>query len=378
LRLRISLVRLPLLSAFSNSVGTTSARTALILQLEHDGVEAFSECATDEALSSTKEDNSEALRVIRETTSRILRPEPPSPREFREASLRGEGVERRGHPMASAAVEMLLWDYAAKRRGVPLDELLGESRGQAEAGIALGLAGGGGGSRDETLSWIEAAVARGYKRVKVKIERESALERLEVIRGAFPRIPLSADANGCFDLQRDETLLRKIDGFELRYLEQPLMYEGHGNEDLLGHSRLAKEISTPVCLDESITTVERAEEALDVGAASVINIKPGRVGGIANAVEIGRLARSRGAHVWVGGMLETGVGRAFNVAIASQTWVDLPGDTSPNDRYFARDIVENPFEMKDGSVYPNGRPGIGIVIDERTMAEVTQRTWTVF
>jgi len=362
LSFRVSLVKMPLLSAFSNRSGTVLARSALILQLTHDGAEAYSECVTDEAVSSTGEDNVTAVRAIKGALGEWLRGEPPSPEDFIAAS---RGVK--GHRMAKAAIEMLLWDYVAKVKGLPIDRLLGQSRGYAEAGIALGLGGG-----VETRSMIEGALKRGYKRIKVKVDRK-AFERLKRVREAFPEIPLSADANGCFELRRDLAALKRLDRFELQYLEQPL-----GHADLLGHSRLAKEISTPICLDESVTTIEGAKEALRLKAARVINVKPGRVGGLSVAIEIARIARNGGAHVWVGGMLETGVGRAFNVALASQKRVDYPGDTSPNDRYFQRDLVKNPFAMEDGQVKPNPGSGIGVDLDRDFLASVTRRTWKIF
>jgi O-succinylbenzoate synthase len=270
--------------------------------------------------------------------------------------------------MAKAAVEMLLWDYRAKVDGAPLDETLGGSRGYADAGVAIGL-----GSEGEVRGRVNAALERGYKRVKVKIDRRGAYGTLGAIRDAFPDIPLSADANACFELPRDMAVLKRIDRFGLQYLEQPLGYE-----DLAGHSALAKEMSTPICLDESVTTLERASKALEIGAASVINVKPGRVGGLTVAMEIARLARAGGAHVWVGGMLETGVGRAFNVALASQREVDYPGDTSPNDRYFERDLAKNPFRMRGGKVRPNRGKGIGVELDQDFLASVTLRSWKVF
>jgi O-succinylbenzoate synthase len=364
LSFRVSLVKMPLLSAFSNSSGTRLARNALILQLSRGGTEALAECVTDEAPSSTREDNGTALRAIKDLLGGWLRAEPlPRPGEFLESA---EAV--RGHEMAKAAVEMLLWDYSAKVGGLALDKALGGSRGYAEAGIALGL-----GREGEVRSWIEGALERGYKRIKVKVDREGAFEALESIRDAFPEVPLSADGNGCFELRRDLATLRRLDRFELQYLEQPLGYD-----DLLDHSRLAKEISTPICLDESVTTPERTEEILDMGAAEVINIKPGRVGGLTVAMEIARIARGMGAHVWVGGMLETGVGRAFNVALASQGEIDFPGDTSPNDRYFERDLVKNPFVIRDGTVRPNHGPGIGVELDRELLARVTVKSWQIF
>lgn len=361
--LRVSLARMPLTRSFSNSRGTLVARNALILELRHAGVEAFSECVTDEAPSCTGEDNSTALLEIRGRLGQAVRGEPPEPAKF----LRAFGEVEKSQ-MARAAVEMLLWDYEAKRRSAPLDRVLGESRGLAEAGVAIGL-----GSEDEVKSQVGAALERGYGRVKVKIERKEAYKILAGIRDSFPEVPLSADANGCFVLPKDISALKRLDRFGLEYLEQPL-----GFDDLRGHAELARELSTPICLDESVTSERRAEEALDLEAAKVINVKPGRVGGIATALKITKMARARGAHVWVGGMLETGVGRAFNVALASQRLVDYPGDTSPNDRYFERDIVKNPFTMKGGKVCANAGPGIGIELDRDFLTKVTVKSWKVF
>ncbi len=360
---RVSLVRIPLLSVFSSSRGSVAARSALILQLSQDGVEAFSECVTEKEVSSTGEDNASALRLIRKVLGGKIRGHPPSPTVFLQVAKRV-----RGNPMAKAAVEMLLWDYEAKAAGRPLDEVLGDSRGYADAGIALGLVPVG-----ELITRIDEALGRGYRRIKVKIDRKSALERLGQIRDSFPEIRLSADANGCFTLRRDIATLKRIDKFDLQYLEQPLAPPG-----LFGHSKLAEKVSTPICLDESVTTLESAEEAIGLGAARVINIKPGRVGGLHVAMDITRIAREAGVNVWVGGMLETGVGRAFNVALASQRQVDLPGDTSPNDRYFERDIVKNPFAMRDGRVKPNQGPGIGVKMDGEFLRTVTVGSWKVF
>jgi len=362
LGLRVDLVRIPRLQTFSDSVGKRLARNALVLRLSHGGIEALSECVTDQGRSPTGEDNETAVKQIRDF-AKELRGEPPAPGEFIDAVR-----EVRGHPMAKAAVEMLVWDYKAKAEAMPLDRLLGESKGYAEAGIALGLA-----SKDEVRLGIEEALRRGYRRIKVKIDKETAFDRLRAIRDSFPDIPLSADGNGCFKLPADLTELKRIDRMELQYLEQPL-----GIDDISDSSVLARQISTPICLDESVTTKERTEKILETKAAQVINIKPGRVGGLAVAEEIVRLARVEEAHVWVGGMLETGVGRAFNVALASQRLVDYPGDTSPNDRYFEKDLVKNPFSMRDGLVRPNRGAGIGVELDGGFLAKATQKSWEIF
>ncbi|MDG6914629.1 MAG: o-succinylbenzoate synthase [Nitrososphaerota archaeon] len=359
MHLRVRHVKTPLRSPFSNSAGSTVARSALILELEHGGVTALSECVAGDTPSFTGEDNATALRDIRGFAGH-LRDGPTSPDEFLERTERVEGRQ-----MAKAAVEMVLWDYLAKRAGRPLDRALGRSRGYAETGIAIGLE-----DPSRMVSEAKEAVARGYKRVKVKVARKGGVEALRRLREALPEFPLSADANGCFSFPGDLPALKEIDRFGLVYLEQPL-----GFGDLEGHARLAKEVSTPICLDETVLTLEGAEDALRIGAAEVINVKPGRVGGLSVAMEIARMARGRRAHAWVGGMLETGVGRASNVALASQPEFDYPGDTSPNDRYFERDIVRNPFEMRAGRLAPGEGPGIGVVVDAPALEAFTVGTW---
>lgn len=360
MRLTARLVELPLLSPFTNSRETVSKREALILELSREGIEAYAECVSGSSVSSTGEDNQTALRAVREDLAPRIGEGLLDPLEFLEAVGRV-----RGNQMAKAAVEALLWDYRAKERGLPLDKALGHSRGRTETGVSLGKA-----PPKQLVETVGRALDEGYRRVKVKIDRGSATRTLKAIRDSYPKAPLSADANGCFELKRDLELLKGLDDYELQYLEQPL-----AARDIDGHSRLAEEVSTPICLDESVGGLDDAREALDEGAAQVINVKPGRLGGLSVALDVARLARDRKAHVWVGGMLETGVGRALNVALACQEEVDLPGDTSPNSRYFERDIVSNPFTMRSGRVLANKGAGLGIELDEALLAKATVKAW---
>jgi O-succinylbenzoate synthase len=356
-QLIMRLVEIPLLSPFTTSFGTEHTRTALTFEYIRDSIHAFSECVTSTAPLYSYEDNSTALHVIKRHLVDMIKDE-PFPADFVERSRR-----IKGHNMAKAALEMLLWDLKAKERGVPLHTLFGNSRGFAEVGISIGMA-----PINEMIPNVEAALQRGYKRIKVKIEKGREYEIISSIRNRFPGIPLSADANSCYRLSDSDTL-KRLDKFDLLYLEQPLQ-----EDDILDHSRLAKLIATPICLDESITSFERARQALETGAANVINIKPGRLGGLHESLRVIRLAREMGAHVWVGGMLETGIGRSFNVSLASNNLVDYPGDTSPNDKYFERDIVLNPFKMVNGEIKPNTGPGIGVEIDREFMEERTRKS----
>lgn len=358
---KISLVDLPFLAPFTTSFGTEAERKALILEFRSDGIRAFGECVTSEGPFYSYEDNQTSLHVIRDHLASILKKK-PTPDEFM-----AESEHIRGHNMAKAAVEMLLWDYHSKLAGRPLVRALGPSKGYADVGISLGID-----KPAVTIERVAQAIKRGYKRVKVKIDRGKEYEIVRSVRDSFPDIPLSADANSCYTL-KDLPALKRIDRFGLVYLEQPLEHD-----DLLDHASLAKELSTPICLDESISSVEKARHALDIGACQVINIKPGRLGGFTNSLQVAKLARKHGGHVWVGGMLETGIGRSFNVSFASLKLVDYPGDTSPNDKYFAKDIVKNPFAMEAGRIRPNAGPGIGVDLDEGFFDRSTVESWKIF
>ena len=347
-------MRLPLLSPFTTSFGTEVARSGLVLSLESVAANAYAECVAFDNPYYSYEDNQTALHIIRDHLVKMI-VDIPRPSEF---LSRADRIK--GHNMAKAAVEMLLWDYHSKKEQKPLHKMLGDSKGYADVGVSIGI--------DEPSRMVESvsqAMKRGYKRIKVKIEKGKEIDIVSSIRKAHPDVPLSADANSCYSIG-DVRLLARLDRYDLEYIEQPLEHD-----DLIDHAKLRRKISTPICLDESIASVDKARQAFEIGAADVINIKPGRVGGLTESLAIAELARRKGGHVWVGGMLETGIGRSFNIALASSKLIDLPGDTSPNDKYFARDIVKNPFTMRDGRIKPNSGPGIGVMIDESYLRRVT-------
>jgi O-succinylbenzoate synthase len=359
--LTVNRVKLPFLSPFTTSFGTESERDALILQLDAEGVTAYGECVTSTGPYYSYEDNETALHTIRDHLAEMAR-DHPTPKEFVRRSAR-----IRGHNMAKAAVEMMLWDFHSKLDGRPLYRAVGPSKGYADVGISIGMD-----KPSVTIDRVAKAVERGYRRVKVKIEKGKEYQIVKTVRDAFPEVPLSADANSCYTL-KDLPALKRLDRFGLVYLEQPLEHD-----DLVDHAKLAKELSTPICLDESISTVDRARQAFEIGACRVINIKPGRLGGFTPSLEVAKLTREQGGHVWVGGMLETGIGRAFNVSFASLKLIDYPGDTSPNDKYFARDVVTNPFTMSEGRIRPNRGPGLGVEVDAGFLASSTVKSWKLF
>lgn len=276
------------------------------------------------------------------------------------------------HPMARAAVEMAAWDLQAKLAGVPLWQAIGGSLRPVPTGIALGLEPDGARLNEQ----VAAALAEGYRRIKLKVEPGAGVERVRAVRERFPDAPLSVDANGAFGAGDDASgrasyraQLRALDELGLLMIEQPL-----AADDLLAHARLQAELVTPICLDESIGSHAQARQALELGSGRVINVKPGRVGGIGEARRIHDLCAARGVPVWCGGMLESGVGRAHNVALATLPGFTLPGDLSPSRRYWARDLVEPEWTMTDGLVTPPAGPGIGVEVDrERIEASATRR-----
>ena len=346
MELRLYNIRIPFLYPFTTSFGTESARDALILELIDGDITAYSECVTSTNPDYGYEDNQTSIHLIRDVFSPMMK-DLPTPQEF---NSRGRKIK--GDNMARGALEMLLWDYHSKVSGKPLDKFMGGSKDHIEVGLSVGMD-----TIDKMAGRIEDALKMGYKRIKVKIEKGREKEILGGIRDRYPDIVLTADANSSYTM-KDMDLLLSIDQYELQYLEQPLNFD-----DLVYHSRLAREMSTPICLDESITSPEKAEKAMEIGACSVINIKPGRIGGLTDSLEVTRICREHGGHVWVGGILETGIGRSFNVAMACNGNVDYPGDTAPNSRYFKKDIVMNPFKMDRGHIKPNTKPGIGVEID---------------
>ena len=271
----------------------------------------------------------------------------------------------KGHPMAKAALELAVLDAELKRSGTSLASFLGAERRVVPAGVAVGVSG----SIDDLLENVGRYVEAGYRRVKLKIGPGWDVEPVRAVRDRFgPTLALQVDANGSYAVG-DARRLAELDRFDLLLIEQPL-----AEDDLLGAAELARQIRTPLCLDESITSAASTELALALGACSVVNIKPGRVGGILEARRIHDLCAARGVPVWCGGMLETGIGRAVNVALAALPGFTIPGDLSASDRYFAPDITE-PFVLEDGCLRVPTGPGIGVTVDiDRVEALTTART----
>jgi O-succinylbenzoate synthase len=339
-------IPLELREIFEISSGATRARRILLLKLESDGIEAWSECVAGEAPGYSYETTETAWHVL----TRWLLPGLVGT-EFDDARHLETVPWLRGHPMARATVEMAGWDLEAKRRNVSLKDLLGGGADAVPVGVSIGIQK----TDRELLDKIGEYTREGYRKIKIKIKPDRDVEMLHVVREHFPDAPIMADANSAYTLEADLERLAAMDDHDLMMIEQPLSHE-----DLLDHAALQKSISTPVCLDESIRSVGDARLAHHLGSGRIINIKPGRVGGLGSSLAIHDESRAAGWPVWCGGMLESGIGRAHNVALATLPGFTLPGDISNSKRYWAEDIVTPEFEMIDGMMPVPEGPGIGV------------------
>lgn len=357
-------IRLELKEPFRISSGEVRERRILLLEL-HDasGASVWSECVAGEAPNYSSETIDTAWIVITQFVApRVLGRTFAHPGEVHDVLER----DFRGHNMAKAAVEMGLWALAATMAGEPLARFAGGTRAEIATGISLGIQA----SPAALIDRARAALEAGYRKVKIKIEPGHDVEWIAAVRDALgPDAHLMADANNAYTLDDTDRLVA-LDGFGLMMIEQPLAYD-----DIVRHAELQKRLKTPICLDESITGLDKAQDMVTLGSGRIVNIKAGRVGGYTPSIAIHDFCQERGVPVWCGGMLESGVGRAYNVAIASLPNFTLPGDVSPSARYWARDIVSPEWTMQRGMVrVPLDRPGIGVDVDAERVASLTVRT----
>lgn len=333
--------RIDLVSPFRTSFGTQTFRDLLFVRVVDDEVEGWGECVA----MSEPGYSSEYVAGCRAVIERFLLPLIGKETSAEDFVLRAKEV--RGNFMAKAAVEAALLDRQLRITGQSLASYLGATNDRVASGVSVGIQS----SIDELIKVVGGYLADGYLRIKLKIEPGADIEQVRAVRTTFgDDLLLQVDANAAYSVG-DASHLAKLDEFDLLLIEQPLP-----EEDVVGHVELARKVRTPICLDESITSYEVARGALDIGACSIINIKPGRVGGFIESKRIHDLCFDRGVPVWCGGMLETGVGRAANLALAALPGFTLPGDTSASDRYFARDITE-PFVLDDGHLRVPTEPG---------------------
>ena len=349
-------VRLPLVRPFVTAAGPTSDRRSLLVRVLTGGVDGWGECAAlDEPLYSA-----EYLDGAHHVTRHHLVPRLLAAGEVASGDVARLLGPVQGHSMAKAALEMAVLDAELRAAGLSLASRLGATRSEVDCGVAVGIAP----SIDDLLGEVGGYLAQGYRRVKLKVHPGADLDQVAAVRERFGDVPLQVDANGSYSVGQWPRLAA-LDPFGLLLIEQPV-----APDDLLGAAEVARRIRTPVCLDESITSAAAAATAIAVGACSVVNVKAGRVGGLLEAVRVHDTCIAAGVPVWCGGMLETGLGRAANLALAALPGFTLPGDLSGSDRYFTRDLTE-PFVPHEGRLKVPTGPGLGVEPLPEALAELT-------
>jgi O-succinylbenzoate synthase len=340
-------VQLQLTAPFTTSFGTTLTRPCIIVAVHAEGETGLGECVAFDGPWYSYETTTTAWHIMADfLVPRLLEADISEPEDVWPLF-----APIRGHNMAKAALEMACWDLIARCRGESLSSLLGGTRERVPVGVSVGIQP----SSQALVETVGRFLADGYGRIKLKIAPGEDVEFVEAVRAAYPTAVVQVDANSAYT-PADVDTFRQMDHLDLLLIEQPL-----SPDDIVDHAALQRELTTPICLDESIHSPDDARHALDLGSCRIINIKPGRVGGHFQSREIHNLCLSRGAPVWCGGMLETNVGRAHNVALASLPGFELPGDISASARYYAQDIASPGFELNDDSTLtvPAG-PGIGV------------------
>jgi O-succinylbenzoate synthase len=358
-------IRLRLVHFFETSFGRTIERCIMLVRvIDADGAEGWGECTAGEGPFYSEEWIDSAWEVTRLFLAPMV-----LGREV-EAASEVFGLMRRvrGNRMAKAAIETACWDLEARRAGVPLWRHLDGVQSEIPCGVSIGIQD----SHAQLLEKIEKELADGYQRIKIKIKPGWDREVVEAVRARFPDVRLMVDANSAYTLE-DAAMLRALDEYDLMMIEQPLAYD-----DREDHAKLQKQIRTPVCLDESVRSAEDARKAIESGACRIVNVKLGRVGGHTEAARVEAICREAGMPVWCGGMLESGIGRAHNVAMATLRGFTLPGDVSASDRYWAEDIIEPPVTVTPaGTIKAPDGPGIGFEVKCDFIESLTVRVETL-
>ena len=345
-KLTLREIHLRLISPFQTSFGVTDLRRILLVETDVDGVAAWGESTAGEDPFYCYETVETAWHILRDYLWPMLRN-----KEIGSASEVWDLLAPvRGHHMAKAALEAAFWDAEAKQKNMPLAALLGGTRQEIPCGVSIGIQP----SIEELIAKVERALADGYQRIKIKIKPGLDIGPVRALRERFPQIRLMADANSAYRLE-DAPLLKQLDAFHLMMIEQPL-----GCDDIYAHAQLQRQLDTPICLDECIHTAEDARAAIELGACHIINIKLGRAGGHTSARRVHDLCQERSIPVWCGGMLESGIGRAHNIAMSSLGNFSLPGDVAASRRYWTEDIIEPEVEVsRRGTIRIPSAPGIG-------------------
>ncbi len=360
-------LKMPLVSHFETSFGRIYERECVLVKIESEGLVGWGECAADRDPGYSYETTGTVLHILNEFVLPLLVGQDVTDA----ADFQRRISPVRGHHLAKAGVEMALWDLLGKRDGKSLREMFGGVKEQVEVGVSIGL-------QDSTADLVKAVeqyVARGYRRVKIKIKPGRDVGEAQAVRKAFPGLQLQVDANSAYSLETAHAL-RPLDDLNLLLIEQPL-YE----DDIWDHRLLQKQMRAPLCLDESVISPRHARYAIEMEACRIINIKPGRVGGLSQGLEIHEMCRKIDMPVWCGGMLETNIGRASNLGISSLPGFSLPGDISASARYYQQDVTLETFTLNPNSTItvPTG-PGLGVTVDEARVkeyafGEVVIRNW---
>ena len=357
-------IHMPLVHFFETSFGRVYSRRILLVSVEADGVRGWGECVAGEDPYYSPEWTETAWPTIKHYLAPLLLQGELS--AGRDCAARFARV--RGHRMSKAALENAVWDAEARQKQMPLWKLLGGTRREIACGVSIGIQD----SPEQLLEKIETELAAGYRRIKIKVKPGWDLNVLEKIRSRWADIVLSVDANSAYTLDEVEHL-RKFDAFHLLMIEQPLW-----NDEIYLHARLQKAIQTAICLDESIVNARDADFAVEIGACRILNIKVGRVGGFSEAKKIHDVALRHNVPVWCGGMLESGVGRAHNIALSTLENFRLPGDVSASKRYWKEDIVDPEVTVSaDGTIEAPGAPGRGFQLNTDFIERLTARKLTL-
>lgn len=351
-------LRMRLRTPFEASFGVIHDRVFVVVEVRADGVKGWGEVTATPEPVFTAESSGTAALVIRE----YLVPRLLGKNVETAAEVSRHFADIRGHEMARASIENALWDIEAQQKGISLARLLGGPRSEIACGVSIGLQK----SPDVLVEKVRTEVQAGYQRIKIKIMPGKDLEYIRAVRTAFPDILLSVDANSAYTLDEVEHL-KRFDDFDLLMIEQPLWWD-----DLLLHGKLARQLKTPICLDEPIRHARDAQTAITMGAAGVINIKLGRVGGPTSARDVQAVCLANNIPAWCGGMLESGIGRAHNIAVSALPGYTLPGDVSASKRYWEEDIIDPPVEVgSQGTTRVPTTPGLGYRVREELVERYT-------
>ena len=351
-------ISMPLVTPFETSFGRETVRECIIITLQAEGLIGYGECVASREPGYNYETTGTAWHILKDFIAPlVLGKDIFDANDFQK---RVEGI--RGHYLAKAGVEMALWDLLGKRDGKSLKEMFGGKRETVEMGVSIGIQE----SASALVRTVTSYLDQGYRRVKIKIKPGREVDETSAVRHAYPDLRLQVDANSAYTLE-STSALKPLDDLNLLLIEQPLF-----EDDIWDHRKLQAQFKTPICLDESIISPRHARYALEMQACRIINIKPARVGGLNQAIAIHDFCLAQNVPVWCGGMLETGIGRASNLALAALPGFVLPGDISASDRYYHRDITNERFVLNDDSTItvPNAH-GLGVTIDESALKEFT-------